>query len=124
MFGIGVDVVAISRIADLEKRYGQRFRDKLLAPGETARNAEALAGLWAAKEAVVKSMGCGFSGFGPASVAIRADQSGAPRVSLLDEAARVAEQMEIDIIHVSISHDAGVAVACAVALRRFREVQR
>ena len=118
MVGLGIDVVAVSRISDLDVRYGHRFRTKVLAPGETASSVETLAGLWAAKEAVVKAMGCGFHGFGPVSVAIHSDQSGAPKVRLLGVAAEIGAALNIGTIHVSISHDSGLAVACAVALRR------
>jgi holo-[acyl-carrier protein] synthase len=122
MIGLGIDVVAVSRIADLDRRYGHRFRSKVLAPGEKSASAENLAGLWAAKEAVVKALGCGFRGFGPASVAICPDQNGAPRVTLLGAAAELGDALEVGTIHVSISHDLGLAVACAVILRRSREV--
>lgn len=122
MVGLGIDLVAVSRIADLDKRYGQRFRDKILSRGESAATIESLAGLWAAKEAVAKAMGSGFRGFGPASIAILPDGSGAPRVRLLGVAAEVAETLGIGHIHVSISHDLGIAIACAVALRRHVEV--
>lgn len=122
MVGLGIDVVAIARIADLLDRYGQRFRDKVLAPGETAASAESLAGLWAAKEAVAKALGSGFRGFGPASVAIYSDHGGAPRVQLLGAAAEVAQRLAVGSIHVSISHDVGIAIACAVAIRQAKEV--
>lgn len=122
MVGLGIDLVAVSRIADLDVRYGQRFRGKILSPGESAASIESLAGLWAAKEAVAKAMGSGFRGFGPTSIAILPDGSGAPRVRLLGVAAEVAETLGIGHIHVSISHDLGIAIACAVALRRNVEV--
>ncbi|HSL93764.1 MAG TPA: holo-ACP synthase [Bacillota bacterium] len=122
MVGLGIDLVAISRIAELDRRYGPRFREKVMAPGEVASSIESLAGLWAAKEAVAKALGCGFRGFGPVSVAIYRDLSGAPKVTLLGAAADVGDKLEVGTIHVSISHDLGLAVACAVALRRSREV--
>lgn len=34
--GIGTDIVAVARLGRLYRRYGERFLDKLLAPGERA----------------------------------------------------------------------------------------
>lgn len=63
--GIGTDIVAIARMAQLYERHGQRAVDKLLAPRErsefvTARYPERfLAKRFAAKEALAKALGTG-----------------------------------------------------------------
>lgn len=115
MRGIGIDIVSVARIEELDKKYST-FRRKVLANDEEAPSVESLAGLWVAKEAVVKAMGTGFTGFGPSSVIIGRDSLGAPTVTLAEPALSVAEMRGISRIVVSISHAAGVAVACAVAL--------
>ncbi|MBT9135477.1 MAG: Holo-(acyl-carrier-protein) synthase [Firmicutes bacterium] len=116
MQGIGIDITSVARIATLEQKYGQRFRARVLAEGEQAVSAESLAGLWAAKEAVVKAMGTGYSGFGPQCISITADSSGAPQVKLRGRASAMADERGISRFLVSISHASGLAVACAVAI--------
>jgi len=116
MLGIGIDITNVDRIAELSRRYGQRFTDKMLAEGESFGSMESLAGLWAAKEAVVKAMGTGYLGFGPPSVCIMPDAFGAPQVFLRGQAAELARQRGISRFLVTISHAGGLAVACAVAL--------
>ncbi len=60
---VGIDIVEVSRIADMMERFGDRFVDKVLTPEEAAyvsgrrRKAESLAGRFAAKEAFVKALG-------------------------------------------------------------------
>ncbi len=63
--GIGTDIVAISRIAALYQRHGERALEKLLAPGEradcraSAQPGRFLAKRFAAKEAFGKALGTG-----------------------------------------------------------------
>ena len=116
MRGIGIDIVQVSRIIALDNRYGMQFRSKVMAPGEVAETPTSLAGLWAAKEAVAKALGCGFKSFGPGSIAIFNHEDGAPYVELLGPAQEVSVTLGITRIHVSISHDGGFAIACAIAV--------
>jgi len=116
MLGIGIDITKVARIAELKDKYGPRFLAKVLGEGESASSAESLAGLWAAKEAVVKAMGTGYSGFGPSCIAITKDPFGALRVSLHGRADEIARARGIKGFHISIAHDGGLAVACAVAI--------
>jgi len=116
MLGLGIDITPIERIATLDGAYPERFRSKVLAPGEAPSSAESLAGLWAAKEAVSKALGTGFGEFGPRDIHIGYDPHGAPTVKLLGRAKQVAEARGITRVFVSISHAGGMAVACAVAL--------
>lgn len=116
MRGMGIDMVQVSRITALDNRYGIQFRSKVMAPCEVAETSTSLAGLWAAKEAVAKALGCGFKGFGPSSIAILNDENGAPYVELLGIAQEVSVTLGITRIHVSISHDGGFAIACAIAV--------
>jgi holo-[acyl-carrier protein] synthase len=115
MIGIGIDIVSVSRVQELDDKYAA-FRNKVMAEGEEAESTESLAGLWAAKEAVVKSLGTGYAGFGPTSIIIGKDSLGAPEVTLRGRALEQARNKGISRILVSISHAAGVAVACAIAM--------
>src|SRR5438132_12729609 len=56
---VGVDVAAIPRIAEAQKRFGDRFLHKFLSDREIAycgNSPERWAGRWAAKEAIGKAM--------------------------------------------------------------------
>ena len=75
------------------------------------RQAERAAGMFAAKEAVAKALGTGFSGFGFADIEILADEKGQPFVRLRGGAAALAGDVNV---HLSISHDGGLAQAFAV----------
>src|SRR6185437_13221550 len=67
IFGIGVDVLEVKRIGETLERYGDHFIDRLLMPQEraqlamTQRRVRFVAMRFAAKEAIVKAMGTGFS---------------------------------------------------------------
>jgi holo-[acyl-carrier protein] synthase len=67
IFGIGTDVVNIARVESIYARYGERFVQRLLMPEEASvfrrdrRPVRFLAMRFAAKEAIVKALGTGFS---------------------------------------------------------------
>lgn len=115
--GVGTDLCSIERIAKALEN--ERFLARIYTPAEQTRleplcperRAERAAGLFAAKEAVAKALGTGFTGFGFADVEILADDLGQPVVSLHGGAARIAADARI---HISISHDSGFAMAFAV----------
>ena len=66
--------------------------------------------MFAAKEAVAKALGTGFTGFGFPDIEILADEKGRPVVNLYRGAALLAEDASV---HLSISHDGGLALAFA-----------
>lgn len=121
VLGLGVDTVEISRIAAAYERHQGRFLERLLAEGEQdywrqgGSRIESLAGMWAAKEAVAKALGTGFSGFGLRDVVIGHDHRGGPTVTLLGGASQFAGSLGIERILVTISHSTEQAVAFAVA---------
>lgn len=115
--GIGTDIVEIVRVKKaLEvqsflKNFSQAeqrlFHKK--KPEETA------AGHFAAKEAVAKALGTGFSGFGPEHIEILRNAVGKPYAVLHGEAQNIAENLGICKMHVSISHCKDYATAFALA---------
>lgn len=119
--GIGVDIVAISRVAKSLARFGDRFAGKVLSDDEMARFARAankpawLAKRFAAKEAVAKALGTGMrGGVHFSQITVVRGASGAPRIDL-DGAARArAEKLGVARTHISISDEAEYAVAIAV----------
>jgi hypothetical protein len=78
---------------------------------------ETLAGRWAAKEAVSKVLGLGVRGVGWKEIEIVRLPTGQPTVRLHDRALRRAEQLGMERIAVSISHEREYAVAIAFGIR-------
>jgi holo-[acyl-carrier protein] synthase len=117
---LGIDIIRVSRIADVLKRFGDRFSDRVLTPTEAVyvrRRPETLAGRWAAKEAVSKVLGLGVRGIGWRDIEIERLPTGQPAVRLHGRAARRAEQLGMGQIAVSISHESEFAVATAYGVR-------
>ena len=121
MKGIGVDIIEIERIKKAiqkRKRFKTRFfSDKELNYCEQYKKPWAnFAGRFAAKEAVVKALGTGFSGFKWQDIEIISTSSGKPEVKLHNQAKKIAEGQGIIEIMISISHCHDYAVAQAVAM--------
>lgn len=115
--GIGTDLAAVSRFDEMLKN--PRFVDRIYTLREQDRMKhlcperlrEHAAGLFAAKEAVAKALGTGFAGFGFSDIEILPDQAGCPHVTLHGGA---LEKAKGGRVHVSVSHDGGMALAFAV----------
>lgn len=119
--GLGTDLAQIGRMqAFLEKR-GQRGFDRLFTAGEQAycdsRGARwtHYAGRFAVKEAVMKVLGTGWrKGVRWVDLEVVREPGQAPQCVLHGESARIAERKGIRRIHVTITHDAGLASAVAI----------
>lgn len=115
--GIGCDIVRVLRIRKLMSR--EKFFQKVYTAYEQDyikyRPIQTAAGIWAAKEAVSKALGTGFSGFTAKSIEIRHLNSGAPYVILYSGAEKQASLLCINKIHISISNEKKFATAIAVA---------
>ena len=80
-----------------------------------AKPSEAYAARFAAKEAVVKALGTGFSkGITPAAIVVCGGERTRPTIRLQAKALALAESMNVSDIHVSLTHTAGTAGAVAV----------
>ena len=109
---VGVDVAAIPRIAEAQKRFGDRFLHKFLSDREIdycGGSAERWAGRWAAKEAIGKAMPTGVPRPRMRDVEILPSDDGRPHVRVAP--ATTLTGREIDV---SIAHDGHFAVAVAV----------
>jgi holo-[acyl-carrier protein] synthase len=116
-----MDVVEIDRIREIHERHGERFVRRICRVGETRYGPERpgfaahLAGLFAAKEAVMKALGSGWSkGVVFRDVEISRDDAGAPSVRLHGGAGDLARIRRVAVVHVSITHERSVAAAVAV----------
>jgi len=122
--GLGLDLVQIERIEDLLRRRGPRARDRLFTAAEQAycerraRAAASYAGRFAVKEAVMKLLGTGWTrGVRWVDIEVVRLPGQAPSVALHGETARIAAALRIAKIHITITHDGGLAAAVAVAER-------
>ena len=117
--GIGTDIIEIERFQRNGKRPGERFMLRCFTEREREylknRPLESIAGLFAAKEAVVKALGTGFAGFWPSAIELLHNKAGKPEVVLHKGAGKAAKALGITKIDVSISHCRTMAVAMAVA---------
>ena len=121
--GHGIDVVEIPRLADLLSKHGPRFVERVFTQAERdycsgkKREVEHLAGRFAAKEAVLKVLGTGWSGkISWQDVEVTNNVAGQPSVRLSGECARIAAEMNIRKVLISISHTESWAAASAIGV--------
>jgi holo-[acyl-carrier protein] synthase len=115
---IGIDVVEISRISTDILRYGQRFIDRILAPGEQEMLKgrhdveDFISGRFAAKEAIIKALGA-YMDSRPALNRIEINRSGRrpPEVHFPEE---VEAKLNGARCLISITHERHYAAAVAV----------
>lgn len=118
IFGIGTDIIEISRVAKSIQRLGQHFLDRLFTHREQEyclkyKAAERhFAGRFAAKEAIAKALGTGMGDkVSWLDIEIVNDATGAPTVILSE---KVLAHFPGIKVHISISHNHETAVAFAM----------
>ena len=119
--GIGTDVVSVARLTELLERFEGRAAQRLFSPEErrdcdrrASRN-ECLAARFAAKEAFVKALGTGLmGGMRWRDMVVRSDRRGRPELQLDGIAEERFREVGGERLHLSLSHDAGIAVAVVV----------
>jgi holo-[acyl-carrier protein] synthase len=117
--GFGLDVVEIARIERLlASATGERFLARCFTDRERAfcdrfrDRAQRYAARFAAKEAASKALGVP-DGIGFHDVEVVRER-GAPSLHLRGPAERRAAELGVARVHLTISHDGGVAVAAVV----------
>lgn len=123
--GIGTDIVEIVRIGKMIERHGELFLQRVFTDEEIRycqRRKESyqhFAGRWAAKEAVMKTLGTGFiRGIGWRDIEVVVLKSGQPTIHIRGGASERAEQMGITEVLITISHCRAYATATAIAVGR------
>ncbi len=117
---LGIDIIRVDRIRATLERFGPRFSARVLTPAErryVRDRPETFAGRWAAKEAVSKVLGLGVRGIGWRDIEIERLPTGQPAVRLHGRAAARANQLGMERIALSISHESDYAVAIAFGVR-------
>lgn len=119
IIGIGADLCEISRMAALlsDTAFLKRYFDEaeqtyILSKGVFA--AASMAGCFAAKEAFVKALGSGFNGVRPEEIVILHRENGAPYFDLRGSALAASDARGVRVMHLSITHEAGIAQAFTV----------
>lgn len=119
IIGHGVDIIEISRIAQAITK--ESFQKRVFSAQERSqlqmKGPESWAGRFAAKEAVMKALGTGWSqGVGFAQIEIVTLDSGRPVVNLTGRALAISEELGIRDWHLSISHSREYAIASVIAV--------
>lgn len=121
MIGIGIDVVEIPRFREVLART-PGIRTRLFRPDEQAYAearrdpTERYAARFAAKEAVMKALGCGLGEIAMRDIEVVRAESGAPSVLLHGRAAARAEALGVTRWLLTLTHTSRDAHAIAVAL--------
>ena len=119
IFGIGTDLCAADRMA--AKLQKPAFVQRVFSPAEQVllnerggtHRAETAAANFAAKEAFLKAAGTGLGGFAMPELAVLRRESGAPYFALTGAAAAWAAEQNLTV-HVSLSHERGLASAVVI----------
>jgi holo-[acyl-carrier protein] synthase len=130
IIGIGIDLVRISRIQEMLKRWEDRFLNRVFTPSEIvsaqkkksqhipsqgshpSQAAFRLSGLFAVKEAVLKGLGIGFQmGVGWQEIETWHNNLGKPVTTLSGKVQQIAREQGVSEIFVSLSHEGDYAIA-------------
>jgi holo-[acyl-carrier protein] synthase len=122
--GIGVDLVSVDRVRAITQRWQERFLHRVYSEAERrdclrrASPYASLAGRFAAKEAILKALGVGWSaGIRWQDVEVVNDPAGKPVARVEGRVRSLIEEAGVTRIHLSLSHDAGYAMAHAILTR-------
>jgi len=125
IIGVGTDIVEVVRIGQMIERHGEVFLNRVFTDDEIRycqrrkEYTQHYAGRWAAKEAVMKTLGTGWSrGIGWRDIEICSSRSGQPSIVLRGAAREIADQAGVCDVLISISHCRSFATATAIAVGR------
>ena len=116
---MGIDLCEIARVRRSLARFGERFMAKVLCEEEITYCqrqgdvAQSFAGRFAAKEATVKALGGG-QGLRWQDLQVLPANDAPPQMLLLRHAKVRADAMGVDRVHLTITHDAGMALAFVI----------
>jgi len=110
--GVGIDVVDVDRFDQTLERT-PALRGRLFTPLERNLPIASLAARFATKEALAKALGAP-SGLHWVDAEVHTDETGRPRLELSGSVAARAAEVGAHQVHVSMSHDAGIASAVVI----------
>ncbi len=119
--GIGTDLAEVERIASSIARYGDRFLNRIYTPRERAyserkaSSAQSFAARFAAKEAGMKAIGTGWSrGVTWLDFEVGNEPSGRPTLKLSGVALKIAGDLGVTRISLSLTHTSAMAMAVVI----------
>jgi holo-[acyl-carrier protein] synthase len=112
---VGVDFVDVARFVETLART-PNLRSRLFTPAEAALPDQSLAARFAAKEAIAKALGAP-AGLGWHDAEVVKEESGRPRFVVTGTVLAACEEQGFSSIHLSLSHDGGLATAYVVIER-------
>ena len=119
IYGIGVDQVDLNRVRKLLNKSKTKFEKRCFTQNELIYAnrfddpAKRLGARFAAKEAVMKSLGKGWRQLSWKEIEISG--GGKPEVILHGKAKELASELNIDNVHVSLSHEEDKAIAFTIS---------
>lgn len=122
--GVGIDNVLNRRMQDMLMKWAEKVEDRVFTEEELeySRNKGEthihLAARFAAKEALFKALGKGLSdGMTWNDVMVKNEESGKPYIVLRDRAKEVADAMQVETIHLSLTHSEECSIAVVILER-------
>lgn len=115
IIGTGIDLVDVARFERSITRT-PRLLNRLFTAAEQRLRPRSLAARYAAKEALIKALG-GSDGVYWTEIEIASEPSGRPHFVLSGSTAAVVRERDITALHLTLTHDAGLAAAYVVAER-------
>ena len=123
LIGIGTDIIEVARIGEMIEKHDELFLRRVYTPleieycGGRKSALQHYAGRWAAKEAVLKALGTGWSrGIKWTDMEVSNLMGGKPELRIHGVASDIAEEMGIQEMQISISHCQSYAVAYVIAI--------
>ena len=128
IYGIGVDLVNITRMSRAIERWGNRFIGRIFTPREiefciqSRRSASRFALRFAAKEAFSKALGMGMRrGIRWRDIEVFHHKSGQPDLAIAGKALMVCRKEGISRWHISLSDEADYGIAVVVLEKHISE---
>src|SRR3954465_776015 len=111
ILGTGIDIIEVERIEASYKKFGERFLNRILVPGEMEyclshkKPGPFLAARFAAKEAVSKAFGTGIGAqLNWQHIEVKRKESGEPYIVMHGKGAELMKQRAARVVHLTISH--------------------
>ena len=121
IIGTGIDIVDICRIRRSLNSCGELFKDRVFTGTEQSYSSTlkddttCLSEYFAAKEALAKAIGTGFSdGIALKEVEVTRPSGASPEVKLYGKALQTATELGVKRVLLSLAHEANLAVAFVV----------
>ena len=113
IIGVGIDVVDVARFGQTLDRT-PRLRERLFTEQERDLGLNSLAARFAAKEALAKALGAPV-GLHWTDATVLRGPDGRPHLQVRGTVQARADDLGVHELHVSLSHDAGIASAVVIA---------